>query len=326
MNGMRAAPIRLYKYKKFDSQTLNLLVTDRLYFANPATFNDPLDTRPSVKCDLNVADLESVVRRLVEQRVHAEMSAAAKSLKYKGPKTLEHISRQSLQQAARLISEIDYNAGDPSYEVDDPHRFLLTSYLEAELLKRYNKGIVAFAESPSCPLMWSHYGDQHRGICVGYSVPNNREVKLHPVEYDGDRLVSASDISKMLDGETDAQERVDQAVLFRKAAPWKYEQEWRLIGERGPQDSPLELEEIVFGLRCDPAVAFAIVKAFEGRSHQVRFFEMREANDTFDLSKSDLDMAEALATWPRRSLSTHEAFDAVDTATQAGPSSPTDGL
>jgi hypothetical protein len=76
-----------YKYKRFDHQTLELLITDRLFFADPLTFNDPLDTRPSVDGDLPNTDLREILRRLIEQRTFAEMTAAAQSLKYRGPKT-----------------------------------------------------------------------------------------------------------------------------------------------------------------------------------------------------------------------------------------------
>jgi hypothetical protein len=35
-------PRRLYKYRAFSSPTLNLLVSNHVYYADPSTFNDPL--------------------------------------------------------------------------------------------------------------------------------------------------------------------------------------------------------------------------------------------------------------------------------------------
>jgi hypothetical protein len=300
-----------YKYKRFDHQTLELLITDRLFFADPLTFNDPLDTRPSVDGDLPNTDLREILRRLIEQRTFAEMTAAAQSLKYRGPKTATHIEEQSRKRALRDISDLEYNSSNPDYEIDDPFQFLLVSEISTELLKRYNKGIVSFAGQPDCPLMWSHYADQHKGLCIGYSIPKNRPVELGTVTYGGTRMVSASDIAKMLDGDAVAQNRVDGIVLFTKAKPWKYEHEHRLIGELGLQDSPLELEEVIFGLRCPNTVKFAVVKAIEQRVPQVAFYEMREARNSFELSKSPLELDEALALWPRRSLSLLENFDAL---------------
>ena len=312
MTEKSAVPARLYKYKRFDPQTLSMLILDQLYFADPTNFNDPLDTRPSISADLDAPGLETILRRLVEQRIHAEMTAAAKSIQYKGPKTIDHIARLSRLRVDSLISEIAYNATNPEYEMDNPQSFLLANYLEEELLKRYEKGIVSLTEKIDCPLMWSHYGDQHRGICIGYSVPTTRPLDLRKVKYGGSRLVAASDVLKMLDGDEHAQERVDNAVLFRKAAPWKYEIEWRLIGARGPQGSLLELEEIVFGVRCDATVAYTVVKALDGRQGTIKFFQMREINGTFGLTKAELDIDEALATWPRRFLTTTEGLESFD--------------
>lgn len=95
--------------------------------------------------------------------------------------------------------------------------------------------------------------------------------------------------------------RVDEAVLLRKAASWRYEREWRLIGKRGSHDSPLELEEIIFGMRCKPTVKYTIVQALAKRVRPVRFSQMREVSGTFRLRKNALDADELSASLPRRS-------------------------
>ncbi len=111
----------------------------------------------------------------------------------------------------------------------------------------------------------------------------------------------------MLAGNESARDQVDEAVLLRKAGSWRYEREWRLIGRRGLQNSPLELEEVIFGMRCEESVKYALVKALEGRSGQVKFYEMREVPDTFQLKKVALkDGDELFVHFPRRSLSTYE--------------------
>jgi Protein of unknown function (DUF2971) len=89
--------------------------------------------------------------------------------------------------------------------------------IERELLRRYDKGIVSLAERANCPLMWSHYADQHKGLCIGYSIPEDGVSGLHKVQYGGSRLIEASAIAAMLDGNATAQQRVDAAFLTRKA-------------------------------------------------------------------------------------------------------------
>ncbi len=304
-------PTRLYKYRAFSNRLLDMLVEDELYYANPSDFNDPLDSRPTLAADLDVHELEHLLSRLVTQRTKAEMTAAANAIKYRGPRTLDHIARHSRNKAAQLVSQVEYSAGNPIYDVMDPHRFLLRQYLEEELLRRYDRGIVSFGSRATCPLMWSHYGDQHRGICAGYSVPADATDQLHKINYGGSRNVKASDVAAM-DINADARRRVDEAVLLRKAASWRYEREWRLIGNRGSQPSPLELEEVVFGIRCQPTVKYAIVKALENRRRPVQFNEMHECPGTFQLRKRRLDVDELGVSLPRRSRDALEAFENLD--------------
>ncbi|MGD9884141.1 MAG: hypothetical protein AB7U95_28940 [Reyranella sp.] len=53
-------PRRLYKYRAFSNLMLEMLVEDRLFFADPSTFNDPLDSRPSLDTDLAAPELERI--------------------------------------------------------------------------------------------------------------------------------------------------------------------------------------------------------------------------------------------------------------------------
>ncbi len=41
----QSIPRRLFKYRAFDNRTLGMI---NLFYADPSTFNDPLDTRPSL--------------------------------------------------------------------------------------------------------------------------------------------------------------------------------------------------------------------------------------------------------------------------------------
>ncbi|WP_060446883.1 DUF2971 domain-containing protein [Serratia marcescens] len=213
-------PKTLYKYRPFSSRTVEQLCHDQLFFADPSTFNDPLDTQPCVDSDCDVERLKLTVYEMIRQRTVDAMSAAAKSIRYRGQKTTDHIEKLSVARATQAIEQDAYNAGDPSYELpyEDAHRRLLSARLERELLLQYEKGVVSLAQRYSCPLMWSHYGDQHRGICIGYTVPPDALPNLQAVSYGGNRTVSASAVAAMiLDKEEAARSEVDAAVLFVRA-------------------------------------------------------------------------------------------------------------
>ena len=315
MAGNKGLPKRLYKYRDLTARTLHMVVGDQLYFANPSTFNDPLDTRPSLDNDVGVGELERILRMLTEQRHAAEMRTAADTMRLKGPKTTDWIEERSRSQADEHLAELAYDTMDPECKTEGTLRYRI----ELELLGRYEKGIVSFAERDDCPLMWSHYGDQHRGICLGYSVPERATGDVHRVDYEGVRLVKASEVSAMLDGNDEARARVDAAVMLRKAENWSYEREWRLIGRRGSEGSPLELEEVIFGMRCKDSAKYTIIKALESRRGSVKFYEVREERGTFDLRKDELGYEDELfSRFPRRHLDLLEAFEVLPADHGAG--------
>lgn len=79
--------------------------------------------------------------------------------------------------------------------------------------------VLSFSEDPKHPLMWSHYADAHRGICIGFrrdSLPKTVRVR-YPQRV------------PRLDPSLADEERTRAAFLTKRAA-WAYEREWRLIG------------------------------------------------------------------------------------------------
>ena len=72
----REPPKRLYKYRGFSARTVDCLLSDEVIYAAPESFNDALDTKPSLHADSSIEELKAVLMRLVRQRVQAEMQAA----------------------------------------------------------------------------------------------------------------------------------------------------------------------------------------------------------------------------------------------------------
>ena len=300
-------PRRLYKYKSFSSLSLSLLIEDQIFLADPASFNDPLDTKPALKVDIEHSSLLAILDLLLRKRYLAEAAAASRTIGH----NLGNVESNSRERARKSVfrkvgQEIFLHRGGP---MDDEMLSVVVSVIEDELLRAYGWGILSLAERSNCPLMWSHYGDQHRGICLGYSVPENSGLNLKKVKYGGPRQVNASDVLAMLKDVPRATEAVDTNVLLRKAHSWRYEREWRLIGQRGLTDSSLELEEVVFGLRCPNSVKHAVGCGLEGRGREVKLFEIREQPGTFKLRKYVVNMDELKSGYPRHVLGALEGFD-----------------
>lgn len=61
MERAKRLPTRLYKYRNLTARTLDMVVGDKLHFADPSTFNDPLDTRPSVGVQFSYGKSKSLI-------------------------------------------------------------------------------------------------------------------------------------------------------------------------------------------------------------------------------------------------------------------------
>jgi hypothetical protein len=304
-------PRKIYRYQCFSATTVGSLCHDTLYFADPAAFNDPLDCQPTVDADSDIDTLRHLLSELVKKRVEAESVAALNKAHLKSKKAAAHAKRLGEKAAHSELANIAYHATNPEYEVseEEAERRLLTSDIQRELLKQYDRGVCCFSAAVDNPLLWSHYGDQHRGLCIGYGLNRTPSPQLRKVVYGGSRTVATSLIAKaLLENDPEAQELLDRDVLLRKAPPWRYEREWRLLGNRGVQDSALELKDVTFGLRCPVALQHAVITALESREEEVRFYEMYEVRGSFKLKRKPVDTDEMRAFLPKTARSGVEIF------------------
>ena len=111
-------------------------------------------------------------------------------------------------------------------------------------------GMISFSEDYRSPLMWSHYAEQHTGVCLGFEVPDN---DLYKVRYRKDRF--------KLDGKAVLAKRDLENLITVKYSEWKYERERRIlstlrnaikIGDKyyEPFGARLQLKEILLGFDC----------------------------------------------------------------------------
>lgn len=309
---MPKLPSRIYRYQRIEPATLESLCHDLLYFASPATFNDPLDCSPSVEADSDNLTLRNILTELVRKRVSHEMTDAMTVAKFKlGPNAEAHIRRVSTEETSRSLQEIAYHATNPDHDVseEEAERRLLTREIERELLQQYDSGVCCFSSTYDNPLLWSHYGGQHRGLCVGYSMNRRPVPVLQKVLYGGSRLLRTNTIAQaVLQDDPDAAAKVVEAMLLRKATPWRYEREWRIVGKVGLQDSCLKLLEITFGLRCPDVLMHMLIRSLDGRSSEVAFHKMHEVRDRFELKRHKVDVDELQAYFPKTAGSGEEMF------------------
>lgn len=273
------APSRLYKYRDLNPTTLEMLVENQHWFSIPDDFNDPMDAHFRLSSDgISLEMLRDVAVTLIEERLSSDLvEISTKIDSGNGLGSVGGMRKRAKDQARNQIDEfttsvLDYSEFLRFHNVDcltiqqseertrDMLRNELLSITRSELKLRQEVGALCLSERLDCPLMWSHYGGQHKGICLGYSISNASSVRPKKVDYGGSTTVSVRDVNEMLAGNTEAQERVNNAVFFTKAVEWSYEKEWRILGDPGLKTCDLKLEEVVFGFRCSPALRYVIAK------------------------------------------------------------------
>jgi len=119
-------------------------------------------------------------------------------------------------------------------------------------------------------LLWAHYADNHRGVCITYEVPYSFVATLigfAPVTYGGDKLLEALrslDLSVRPAFETSIKPVITN-FLTTKAKQWAYEQEARFISfQSGLVQFEREwLRQICFGLNTSRDDRAAIIEAIK---------------------------------------------------------------
>jgi hypothetical protein len=151
------------------------------------------------------------------------------------------------------------------------------------------KGIHCFSRSWSNPVLWSHYADRHRGICLGFDVDDELTIR---VTYERERLNPA----ELWKGNEEQQQDFMQRILSTKFSHWSYESEVRVFVELAAPDqdtgfhftdfSPrLALREVIVGGECDLTRA-VLLEAVAEHSPSVRFFKARPAFKKFKVVRN----------------------------------------
>lgn len=131
-------------------------------------------------------------------------------------------------------------------------------------------------------LLWAHYADNHRGVCVTYEIPYtfvDTMIGFAPVTYGEEKLldaIRALDVSGRPDFKT-VIEPVITNFLTTKAKQWAYEKEARFISFASGlvQFERDWLRQVCFGLNTSPAERTAVIEVVKRHGYQnCRFAEV----------------------------------------------------
>ena len=150
-------------------------------------------------------------------------------------------------------------------------------------------GVICFTQHWRSPVMWAHYADRHKGVCLGFDVPDER---VSQMVYEPERIKWVADLSKPIRG---LDEELLRMVVTTKYSQWAYEEEWRLFGELRDPDPKngdyylnfgpeLALREIIVGSGCKSSVG-SFRKLVGDVEQSVTIIKARPAFETFTMVK-----------------------------------------
>lgn len=147
-------------------------------------------------------------------------------------------------------------------------------------------------ETPLETLMWAHYADDHKGVCLKYQfktaslmgdmATTQEIITSQNVEYLDDPLVpwlvadAPMDMNKFV-------EELAKRYLSTKSPAWAYEQEARIIRQKsGPfKLKDMFLAEVCFGLLTAQDDRELVIKLAESYCGGVKFYEMTHGETEF---------------------------------------------
>ena len=206
-----ATPDSLYRYRpliddKIDEERIKPLFMDhQLYFPSRRKLNDPFEC-------------------VVPSFLNTPLRILQRFLRNKVRRFCPNLTRDQVQKKAAAI-DLERLRQDVQNNVD-------------------KVGILSLTEKRHDLLMWSHYANGHRGLCLEFStsICDAFFGRVLPVHYSDNRAI--------FDPREPTTKQVEKVVLT-KSEHWLYELEWRIVEHQngeGLYEFPAEaLTRVIFG-------------------------------------------------------------------------------
>jgi hypothetical protein len=164
-------------------------------------------------------------------------------------------------------------------------------------------GVLCFSRDWQDAMLWSHYADKHKGICIGLDVKVGKNLELKEPHYvvkrpdfDADMsalLAVASQVNDLKPSDFHACTAVMERMLLTKFSAWHYENEARCFVEMVPEqrrgslyfaqlDEDIQPRMIILGPRCSTP-AEEIQAAICGYSPPVAVVRTMLSPDSFQV-------------------------------------------
>ena len=224
-----------YIYKYTDIESLKLILKNAtLKFSKPSDFNDPFDCNITIDTNNSTEEIDAYIEMLRQNESLTDEQIKIKRKKYHNPDELFALTNKSVKESKEIL------------------------------------GVTCFSRLFDNILMWSHYSDKHKGVCIKFDLLSDADFFMTPfiVEY-SDKYPTYNYLSN--------REGLAQFLLKTKSIDWEYEKEIRVM-KRGhgfysfQKDS---LVEIIFG----------------AKTNNLEKVELKRLVDKFGYNKTDFKTA-----------------------------------
>jgi Protein of unknown function (DUF2971) len=258
-------PHYLYKYLSLEPEHIDSTLSEAaLWFSRPEHFNDPFDLQAFFHFDGGTNNQRD---ELYKESIAELVQNDERFTQARRAELVQEYQRKypTLEAAARLVL----------------HEEL---YRHANLS---NIGVLCLSATGTDPVMFSHYCNNHRGICV--------EFRVHPDSF----FARAEEVTYQLSYPVldffnpEAQEHEYRKLFLTKYEGWRYEREWRVLDFRKgyglrPYRADL-LVGVTFGIKTSDVDKARVKSWLRRRGHWVKLFQARLERGKYELKRELID-------------------------------------
>ncbi len=264
----------LYRYRAIDKHTLEGLRNSEFYFTSPKDFNDPFDCKNQFSFE--GSDDNDWRQFFKEQLKHQEPHLSSKERNEK----VEAVIRSGTHRVKEIQKE---------------QKKIWGRILEEDSNKI---GIVCLSRRHKDILMWSHYSDKHRGVCLEFDkgILESR-FYCRKVCYSQKYPTFNVYVSALVNS---GPENIYKMFLLAKAKHWKYEKEYRLIvdpskREDFPEERKFKYPEkaligLIWGCQTSDKDKKMVMDALKANTHQITYYQAKKSESDYalDVEKEEL--------------------------------------
>jgi hypothetical protein len=191
----------------------------------------------------------------------------------------------SLRKKEHWCSRIDL--------LNDPYELHFIDRTENEVYKNFTKGICVccFSKNMNEILMWSHYADNHKGVCLEFEIDEEKfKETLMEMKYDNN-LTILDKVELHDNGSLKLNTETNGKFIITKFKNWEYEQELRITIVPKDLEKPGtvakflgDLTAIYFGKRTSKD-DMDLVKFNSTHFEKLKFFQVDLDTDVMKISK-----------------------------------------